>query len=290
MKQQKFAKKSLGQNFLNSTEVRDKILDAAGDIKGKNILEIGPGLGFLTSKLLESEANLVAVEKDDRAVKILNKEFDQVENFELINDDFLQQDLDKLFEQKKYAVIANIPYNITNPILRKLLSRTKNKPEFAILMVQKEVAEKICPVRKNIAGENFMNGRQDDSLKNEDYLPVKNFKRSILSISVEVFAEAEILFEVGRKNFTPSPKVDSAIMLIKTRKSPLITPEMENDFFTVVNGGFSRKRKKVGNVLPKYFGTTVEQILGSIDPSTRAEDLTIEDWIKLTENFIANVK
>ncbi|MDH3324960.1 MAG: 16S rRNA (adenine(1518)-N(6)/adenine(1519)-N(6))-dimethyltransferase RsmA, partial [Candidatus Peregrinibacteria bacterium] len=230
--QKQFAKKSLGQNFLNSTEIRDGILEAAGDLKDKNILEIGPGLGFLTEKLLEAGANLTAVEKDDRAYKILTNEFPENKKFHLINGDFLEQNLDELFEQKKYSAVANIPYNITNPILRKLLCDTKNKPEFSILMVQKEVAQKICPVIEGKAK--------------------KKNKRSILSISVEVFAEAELLFLVDRENFTPVPRVDSAIMYIKTREKPLIDPELEKDFFTVVNAGFSRKRKKIGNVLPGY--------------------------------------
>ena len=252
-----FAKKSLGQNFLHSTEIRDKILEAAGDISDKNVLEIGPGLGFLTAKLLAAKANLTAIELDDRAVKILRKDFGQKGNFNLIHGSILDQNLDDLFGDKPYQVIANIPYHITSPILKRLLSETKNRPQSAILMVQKEVAKKICDTKK----------------------------RSILSISVEVFAEPEILFEVGRENFSPSPKVDSSIIRLKVRDKPLVSAKIERDFFTVIRAGFSEKRKKIGNVLGKFFGVPSGQLLGSIDPNRRAETLDISEWLKIMKNF-----
>jgi len=244
----KFAKKSLGQNFLTDPEIRDGILEAAGDIKGKNILEIGPGLGFLTSKLLSSGANLTAVELDDRAVVRLQNDFGHMDHFRLIPGDILDQDLDVMFEQKNYSIIANIPYNITAPILRKTLSSTKNKPDFMLLMVQKEVAQKL--VAK---------------------------KRSILSISVEIFAEAEICFLVGRECFNPVPGVDSAIIKITTRKEPLVSAEDEKKFFQVVNRAFKEKRKKLSNTLPAEW-------LEGIDANLRPEVLDIDDWLKITKN------
>jgi len=145
---ERFAKKSLGQNFLQSHEIREKIIEAAGDIREKNILEIGPGLGFLTSGLLTKKANVWAIEIDDRAINTLQKNFEHKPNFKLIHGDVLDQSLDTILEQKKYSIIANIPYNITARILKKILAETKNKPEEAILMVQKEVAEKITNKKK----------------------------------------------------------------------------------------------------------------------------------------------
>ena len=239
MRQPSFAKKSLGQNFLQSGEIRERILNSVGELKGKNILEIGPGLGFLTNKLIAKHANLTAIELDERAIELLQRDFGHRENFHLIHGDILQEDLDKIFEQKKYSIIANIPYNITSPILKKTLSKTINKPETMTLMVQKEVGEKICP-------------------------HVKNFKRSILSISVEIFAEAEFLFVVGRDNFSPVPKVDSAIVRITTRPIPLVSADKEKDFFTVVHAGFSGKRKKLGNVIGSFFGVESTKLLGDI--------------------------
>ncbi len=262
MKRKSFAKKSLGQNFLQSTKIRDQILESVGDLKDKEILEIGPGLGFLTNKLVAKKANLTAVELDDRAVELLTKDFGHRENFHLIHGDILKQDLDEIFESKKYSIIANIPYNITSPILKKALAKTKNKPQMMTLMVQKEVAEKLCPPSNN-----------------------KPWKRSILSLSVEIFAEAKFLFSVGREHFDPVPKVDSAIIQITTRPVPLVNEDMERDFFTVVHAGFSSKRKKLGNVMGSFFGIDAKKILGDIDPNRRAETLGVEEWIEIVKNF-----
>ncbi len=256
-KKKTFAKKSLGQNFLNNPQIRDGILEEAGDISGTNILEIGPGLGFLTTSLLKAKANLTAIEFDERAAKLLEQDLGHKDNFRLIQGDFLDEDLDAIFEQKNYSIIANIPYNITNPILRKILEKTQNKPEFAILMVQKEVAQKICTPRK----------------------------KSILSISVEVFAEPAYCFTVNRENFTPAPKVDSAIMRLDIREQPLVSKDRQKDFFTVVNAGFNEKRKKLGNHLGKFFGVPAEKLLGDIDPNRRAETLSVEEWIHVAQNF-----
>jgi len=139
--------------------------------------------------------------------------------------------------------------NITNPILKKICAQTKNKPEAAILMVQKEVAEKIIDQKK----------------------------RSILSISIEIFAEVEYLFTVDRKHFVPSPKVDSAVIKLKMRKSPLVSKELEKTFFSVVNRGFAQKRKKLKNNLPP-------ELLGNIDGSRRAENLEIAEWVEIAKN------
>ncbi len=263
--QSRFADKSLGQNFLNSTIFRDQIIESAGDIEGKNILEIGPGLGFLTEELLNKNCDLTAIELDARAIEILNKKLGDRENFQLIPGSILDQDLDVLFDQRNYSVIANIPYNITNPILRKLFSETNHKPEIAILMVQKEVANKICRTKPG-----------KDKITES---------RSILSISVEIYATTENLFEVKREYFDPSPKVDSAVMRLVKREKPLVPKELEKDFFTVVNAGFSERRKKLKNTLSKFFGIPAEQLLRNIDGELRAEVLEINDWIEITKNF-----
>lgn len=267
-----FAKKSLGQNFLQSTEVRDCIMKLAENpaqsplnkeeesVFPENVLEIGPGLGFMTNKLVKKAKRFVAVEMDDRAVELLHRDFDHRDNFELIHGDILKQDMDLMFEQENYSVIANIPYNITSPILRKFLAETENRPEQMVLMVQKEVGEKVC----------------SDPLRG---------KRSILSISVEIFAEAQYGFTVDRSCFDPVPGVDSAVIRIVRRDVPLVSREMERDFFTVVNAGFSEKRKKLKNSLERFFGFPASEILGDIDGNERAEDLEIQDWIGLTERF-----
>lgn len=258
----KYAKKHLGQNFLHSTTIRQNIVDAAGEIADKNVLEIGPGLGFLTTSLLKSKANLTAVELDERNVRTLQADLGHKPNFKLIQGDILQQDLDQMFGTNSYQVIANIPYNITSPIIRKLFSETKNKPTNAILMVQKEVAERI----------------------------VNTKKKTMLSLSVEIFGEARIICQVNRTEFNPIPGVDSAVIQITTRPEPLISPSDEADFFTVVHGGLSNKRKKIGNYIGGYFGTTNDLLLGDIDPNRRAEGFTVDEWITVMRNFQNNVK
>jgi len=270
MIQKPFAKKSLGQNFLKSVEIRDNIIQKAGNIAGKNVLEVGPGLGFLTTKLLEQKANVTAVELDKRAVEILRRDFDQKKNFLLLEGDILKTNLDQLpfppdkkISSEPYAIIANIPYNITSPLLRKIFSKTLHKPEYAFLMVQYEVAEKIAVDPKN----------------------KKNPKHSLLSLSIDIFAESEFVLKVGRENFEPVPKVDSALIRLTTRKEPLVLPEMEKDFFIVLHAGFSRKRKKLGNVIGPSLGISSDILLGDIDPNRRAETLSVSEWITITHNF-----
>lgn len=264
--QSAFAKKSLGQNFLNSTQIRDQILAAAGDIVGKKILEVGPGLGFLTEALLAAGANVTAIDLDDRVIDILQDKFATEKKsgqFELYHGSILDFELDEVFADQSYSCIANIPYNITGPILRKLLAETQNKPEFSLLMVQKEVAQKICPKLH----------------------PKKGLKRSILSLSVEVFAEAEICFEVGREFFDPSPKVDSAIMKLVKRPEPLISKEHENAFFTVVNAGFHERRKKLKNSFQSFFGQRMDDLMVGLEPDVRAENLGMSDWVRMAKFF-----
>lgn len=263
--ERKFAKKDLGQNFLQSTEVRDKILNEAGDINGKHVLEIGPGLGFLTEALLDAGAKLTAVEFDERAVNFLKNKYDNYPNFTLIQGSILDIDLDDLFKKESWQVVANIPYHITSPILRKLLAETSNKPTSCVLMMQKEVAKKIARTRP--AQEKIVESR------------------SILSLSVEIFAETKNCFEVKRTCFEPAPNVDSAILKLTMRQKPLIGAAMEQDFFTMVNAGFCERRKKLKNALVKFFGEDPTLLLKGIDGDRRAETLDIDEWITLTENF-----
>lgn len=239
------------------------ILAEAGDLINKNVLEIGPGLGFLTEGLLDKQGLVTALEIDPRAIKILEKRWHDNERFKLLPVSILDFDLDAYWHEKPYVVIANIPYHITNPILKKLLSQTQNRPEFSLLMVQKEVGEKICITQK------------------------KKQKRSILSLSVEIFAEPKYCFTVLRDNFNPAPRVDSAIIKLTTRPKPLVGPDDEVDFFTVVNAGFSQKRKKLGNHIGTFFGVESNKLLGSIDPNRRAETLDVNDWITIMQHFQA---
>lgn len=251
-----FAKKSLGQNFLNNPLVREDILAAAGDLRNKNVLEIGPGLGFLTTKLISAGAQVTAIELDERAMKVLQSDFGQMKNVHLIHGDIIEQDLDKLFSDTLYQIVANIPYNITSRLLRKILAETNHKPTTAILMIQKEVAKKLC-AKKN----------------------------SILKLSVEIFAQPEILFEVPRECFSPVPRVDSAVIKLTIYPRPFIPKEDQKVFFEAIHAGFSEKRKKLGNFFGQFFGVNASDLLGDIDPDRRAETLGLYEWIEVAKNL-----
>jgi len=257
-------KKSLGQNFLKSDMIADDIVMAA-DLKPDDIvLEIGPGTGILTERLVKSAKEVWAIEKDYDLVENLRKRI-TAKNLKLIHQDALWFSSHAL--GVNYKVVANIPYNITSPLIRKFIEG-ENKPELLVLMVQKEVAERICAK----AGDR---------------------NRGLLTIIVEFYAVAEILFEVSRREFYPSPDVDSAVIKISIKdKVSDIDPAV---FFRVVKAGFASKRQQIHNSLaatlrlPK---TQVSELLkeARIDGAMRAEDLALDEWKKLCEAYSAKLK
>jgi 16S rRNA (adenine1518-N6/adenine1519-N6)-dimethyltransferase len=263
------AKKSLGQNFLKSEIALRKIVEA-GEIKeGDIILEIGPGKGALTKKLLEKSDKVIAVEKDDGLFEFLQTKFvEEIKDGKLVllNKDILELDSARQ-DLAEYKIIANIPYNITGAILKKFLTE-KNQPESMILMVQHEVAKRII---------------------------ARDGKESILSISVKAYGEPKMIMKVSARYFSPAPKVDSAIIAIKniSRKiftSPQPSPykgegEKINEarFWEIVRTGFAHKRKKLsGNLKSLNYGDHASiKELGN----KRAEDLSLMDWIILTKTL-----
>ncbi len=255
------AKKSLGQNFLNNPDVvRDILL--AGDIKsGEVVLEVGPGLGVLTRSLLDAGAQVIAVEKDVRMITHLEKLFQKEiasKQLMLIYADILDfniGDLKFANEQKilNYKIIANIPYYITGAFLEKFLTG-KAQPTHMVLMLQKEVAERIV---------------------------TKDKKESILSVSVKAYGTPRIVREVTRENFDPAPEVDSAILLIENisrdffvnRESKFVNPaEFETNFFKLVRQGFAHKRKMLSNNIEN---------LSEEYKNKRAEELSLDAWKEL---------
>lgn len=250
--------KQLGQNFLINEGIADQIIDAAVLTREDTVLEIGPGMGVLTDRLVRVAGQVLAIEKDYDLVDKLRKRMGQ-KNLKLIHQDALWFDLSLL---DKYKVVANIPYNITSPLIRKFIEQ-EARPELLILMVQKEVAERIC-------------AKPGDS------------SRGLLTLIVEFYAEAEILFEVGRKEFLPAPKVDSAVIKITPKKDlPNIEPKL---FFQVVKAGFSSKRQQIHNSLSGVLHLDKDQVTkllldSNIDPKMRAEALTQDEWIKLALNY-----
>lgn len=248
-------KKSLGQNFLTNEKIADQII-AAADINGDDIvLEVGPGTGILTERLIKKAKEVWAIEKDYDLIEKLRRKMGNIKNLKLIHQDALWFDLSLL---KSYKVVANIPYSITSPLIRKFIEN-EPRPEMMVLMVQKEVAERIC-------------AKPGDSA------------RGLLTIIVEFYADAEILFEVSHREFYPSPEVDSAVIKIVIKdKTPDIEPTI---FFRIVKAGFASKRQQIHNSLAATLRLPKDQVLellkkAQIEPALRAEDLSLDDWVRL---------
>lgn len=257
-----FAKKSLGQHFLNSPKVLAQIIETADIKKGDKVLEIGPGTGILTRSILEKEAIVMVVEKDHRACSMLNITFEKElreGRLELIEGDILETVLPSL-DDKQYLLVANIPYYITGAILEKFLEYAP-RPKKIVILTQKEVAERIV---------------------------ARDGKESILSVSVKVFGEPSIVANVPRGAFTPAPSVDSAILAIDdisdirfTEKN--ITSKM---FFDIVKAGFAHKRKytirNLETMIPPDKLKVVWQEL-NLNPKIRAEDVSLENWLEIAK-------
>lgn len=251
--------KALGQHWLRDRDVLAHIADLAELEKRDTVLEIGPGLGTLTSELLRRSQKVVAVEFDAELARKLPGQFPG-KNLEVIQSDILSFDLSTL--PPGYKVVANVPYYITSKIVQ-LLMTAENKPSVSVLLVQKEVAQRLAAS----AGD-----------------------MSILAISAQIFSEVSLGDIVPAALFTPAPKVDSQVVMLKTRDLSLVADVNEKDFFRVVKAGFSMKRKKLRSSLAGGLGITKDATLqllkkAAVDPDKRAEELTIADWIRLTQYF-----
>jgi 16S rRNA (adenine1518-N6/adenine1519-N6)-dimethyltransferase len=298
------AKKSLGQNFLKSEPALRKIIEA-GEIKPDDVvLEIGPGKGALTKKLLEHAGLVVAVEKDRELFEFLKIKFEKeifAGKLILLNEDILEFDInkvisknpgkqkfsnglagvgdpenrgpEKIFAPGVFKLIANIPYNITGAILKKFLT-AENQPKLMVLMVQNEVAKRIV---------------------------ARDGKESILSISVKAYGEPKMIMKVPARYFSPAPKVDSAVIAIKniSRKLFIEAPKtvqsstlnkvsmekFEKKFWEIVKTGFAHKRKKLSSNLKNLVKNKNLASVSSLG-NKRAEDLPLKDWIVLTMDAI----
>ncbi len=247
--------KYLGQNFLTSRKIVEEIIRAADLKLGDVILEVGPGKGILTEAILGKIPNgkLIAVEKDKRLVEYLRTKFSDSKNLSLVHQDILKIDICKLIENCKlkignYKIVANIPYYITSHFLRIFL-QSNFCPTMMVLMVQKEVAERII---------------------------AKNEKESILSVSVKAYGQPKIIKIVPAEFFSPKPKVDSAILLIDNISKKFFKDIDEQSFFNLMKQGFSSKRKLLKNNL-KLLDTEC-LIKCGIAEKIRAEDLSPENW------------
>ena len=256
------AKKSLGQNFLTSKAVAGDIIKAADLSSHDTVLEIGPGKGFLTEELLKKTRKVIVVEKDTRLIEYLQEKFAEevmAKKLEIIHDDILDFDFAQCnLKSKHYTLVANIPYYITGQILRMFLENAA-QPKKMILMVQKEVAQRI------VARDN---------------------KESILSISVKAYGVPHYVKKVPERYFKPQPKVDSAILLIDGISKRLFqNKKAEEKFFKLVKTGFAHKRKILSNNLSSYANAEEMFTRCKIPQKIRAEKLSIEDWTCLVEHI-----
>jgi 16S rRNA (adenine1518-N6/adenine1519-N6)-dimethyltransferase len=235
--------------------VLKKIIEAAGLSPNDVVLEIGPGLGILTLELAMRVKKVIAVEKDKKMCDILLEMLDvrNVGNVEIVNQDILKFDPYTL-HPKPYTLVGNLPYYITSPVIRKFLE-TDNPPREMILMVQKEVAQRIC------AQPPHMN---------------------LLAVAVQFYAEPKIISYVSKNSFWPRPRVDSAIIKIEPLNKTELSGTDTELFFNLVRAGFSSKRKMLKNNLK--IDESILRKLG-LNPKIRAENLTIDDWVKLYENL-----
>lgn len=248
-------KKSLGQHWLRDRDVLTHIADCADVMSDDVVLEIGPGLGTLTSELLRRAKSVTAVEFDEDLARKLPAQFPG-KDLTVIQSDILSFDLSTL--PANYKVVANVPYYITSKIVQ-LLMTAENKPSTSVLLVQKEVAERLA---------------------------AKPGDMSILAVSAQLFAKVTLGDVVPAELFTPPPKVDSQVVILKTRQTPFLTDISEKDFFRVVKAGFSAKRKMLRSSLSGGLGVTKDQAetllsAAGILPTTRAESLSLDEWVEL---------
>ncbi|MBU1992703.1 MAG: 16S rRNA (adenine(1518)-N(6)/adenine(1519)-N(6))-dimethyltransferase RsmA [Patescibacteria group bacterium] len=241
-----WAKKRFGQNFLTNRGILEKIIKTGEIKKTDHVIEVGPGLGTLTLELEKYAKRVTAIEADKYLIPILKE---HLKKAKIVHMDALKFTP----PATKYKVIANIPYNITSPLLTHFLT-AKKRPEKIVFLVQKEVAEKICAKEGNL---------------------------NVLAINVQIFGKPRIVAKVSPGSFHPAPKVDSAILEIKVFEKPLVE-DFEN-FIKIVKAGFSQKRKKLINSLSSSLKIPTKELEGILGKykDKRAQALSITDWTTL---------
>ena len=271
------ANKSLGQNFLIDDTVIEDIVGGASIGKDDIVIEIGPGLGSMTALLVEKAKKVICVELDKKMIKILNDRFIADDNIELINEDVLKLDLNKLIKQEKeqneikdVKIVANLPYYITTPIIMKLLEENLDIASITV-MIQKEVADRLIEIP---SGKNT----------------------GAITYTVYYYCECEKIREVENTCFVPMPEVTSEVINLKLRKEPAVKVKNKKVFFNIIKSAFMQRRKTLLNALvntgvfkSKEEGAEILRKL-NLREDIRAEKLTIEDFARICNYFCESIK
>lgn len=259
-------KKSLGQNFIIDSTVCPRMADAACDMD-TGVLEVGPGAGVLTAVLAERAKKVVSVELDERLRSVLKKTLAEYNNVELVFGDIMKTDVAALIKEhfsdcKRVCVCANLPYYITSPVIMHLL-QSRLPIDDIVVMVQKEAAERLCAeIGSRAAGA--------------------------VTVAVQYYAEAELLFEIPRDSFLPPPKVDSAVIRLSLRSNPPVAVSDEAHFFRFVKACFAQRRKTLLNTVSSTMGVDKPRLAAAlenlgIEPTVRGETLTLEQLAQISE-------
>jgi 16S rRNA (adenine1518-N6/adenine1519-N6)-dimethyltransferase len=251
-------KKSLGQNFIIDPKALRHVIKAADLTGGDTVLEVGTGLGTLTVHLANEVTKVVSVELDSRLIPILIEVLEPYENIELVFGDILEVDLPSLLGDDPYIVVANIPYNITSLLIRRLLE-TQSPPKRLVLTMQREVAERITAEPGSM---------------------------SLLAVSVQLYGRPRIMAQIPSSAFYPQPQVDSAVLRVDLYEEPVLPQELTTLIFDLARAGFQQKRKKLRNALKHRLNVPVEVIErwlidAEIPPASRAQELSLEAWRRL---------
>ena len=259
--------KALGQNFLVNPSVCPRMAESSGAGPGVGVLEIGPGIGVLTQELCQLADKVVAVELDKRLLPVLGETLAEFDNIRIVNADVLKLDLNRLiaeeFDGLEVVVCANLPYYITSPVIMKLLE--DRLPVKAItVMVQKEAAQRICA-------------------------PVGSRESGAVTVSVNYYAEPELLFHVSAGSFMPAPKVDSAVIRLDILQEPPVDCDRAA-FFRVVKAAFSQRRKVIANSLSAGLGMSKSNATALLEqagiaPNARAEQLSLQDFATIARQL-----
>lgn len=252
--------KALGQNFLHDRKIVRRIVDVADVDDESDVLEIGPGLGILTTELARRARSVTAVELDARLADRLQEHFG--DTVRIVKGDVLTADLKSVAPPSPYLVVANLPYSIATAAIQRLFE-FERPPDRMILMVQREVAQRMA---------------------------ARPPEMSVLGVAVQFYARPRIQFRIGAGAFIPRPRVESAVIRLDTHSSPWLPRSEHQRFFELVRAGFSQRRKRLDNAVSSALGMRKADVAdivteAGLEPSTRAETLDVADWVALYHSW-----